>query len=78
MVKAGPGSTPLLFCSESLNQPLDDFPASLLLIDDMAEKSAAEYQCEDFMTELPPVPEDEFCVFGTVRLQLQATTQARP
>ncbi|KAI5356519.1 Putative antibiotic biosynthesis monooxygenase domain-containing protein [Septoria linicola] len=30
------------------------------------EKSAAEYQRGGFMTELPPVPEDEFCVFGTV------------
>ncbi|CZT16210.1 uncharacterized protein RCC_02052 [Ramularia collo-cygni] len=26
----------------------------------------AEYQREGFMTEMPPVPEDEFCVFGTV------------
>lgn len=34
----------------------------------MPEKSAAEYQCEGFMTELPPVPEGEFCVFGTVCL----------
>lgn len=23
---------------------------------------------EDFLTELPPTPEDEFCVYGTVLL----------
>ncbi|SMY29925.1 unnamed protein product [Zymoseptoria tritici ST99CH_1A5] len=30
------------------------------------EQSKAEYQREDFMTEMPPIPEDEFTVFGTV------------
>lgn len=34
----------------------------------MTERSAAEYQCEGYLTELPPVPEGEFCVFGTVSL----------
>ncbi|KAF7191189.1 hypothetical protein HII31_07549 [Pseudocercospora fuligena] len=28
--------------------------------------STAEYQCQDFMTELPPLPEGEFSVFGIV------------
>ncbi|KAJ8104486.1 hypothetical protein OPT61_g10732 [Boeremia exigua] len=28
--------------------------------------SKAEYQKEEFMAGMPPVPEGEFCVFGTV------------
>ncbi|KAF2216686.1 hypothetical protein CERZMDRAFT_108665 [Cercospora zeae-maydis SCOH1-5] len=28
--------------------------------------SPAEYQREDFLAEIAPPPEDEFCVFGTV------------
>ncbi|KAJ4356975.1 hypothetical protein N0V95_002918 [Ascochyta clinopodiicola] len=30
------------------------------------EASKAEYQKEDFTSEMPPIPEGEFCVFGTV------------
>jgi quinol monooxygenase YgiN len=30
------------------------------------EASKAEYQRGEFLTKLPPVPENEFCVFGTV------------
>ncbi len=28
--------------------------------------SKAEYQKEEFIADMPPVPEGEFCVFGTV------------
>lgn len=28
--------------------------------------SKAEYHKEDFIAGMPPVPEGEFCVFGTV------------
>jgi hypothetical protein len=31
------------------------------------EASKAEYQKEDFLADLPLIPEGEFCVFGTVR-----------
>ncbi|GIZ42014.1 hypothetical protein CKM354_000529500 [Cercospora kikuchii] len=30
------------------------------------ETSPAEYQRDDFLAGIPPPPEDEFCVFGTV------------
>jgi hypothetical protein len=30
----------------------------------------AKTDSEGFMTEMPPVPEDEFCVYGTVNLTL--------
>ncbi|KAJ4308191.1 hypothetical protein N0V94_009461 [Neodidymelliopsis sp. IMI 364377] len=30
------------------------------------EASKAEYQKEDFLADLPLIPEGEFCVFGTV------------
>lgn len=33
------------------------------------EFSKAEYQKDDFVDGMPPVPEGEFCVFGIVSLQ---------
>lgn len=32
------------------------------------ETSPAEYRRDDFLAGIPEPPEDEFCVFGTVRV----------
>lgn len=32
-------------------------------------ESSKEHQQEEILTGLPPVPENEFCVFGTVIIQ---------
>ncbi len=37
----------------------------------------SNFERKDFLTEMPPIPEDEFCVYGTVRTYLYCNNTAR-